>query len=71
MHVVAVSTARDPRWRWRIVDSSGDVVEESHHGFPSIATAVAEGQRRLAQIEATDHSVPPAFPRSAWRRRRA
>jgi hypothetical protein len=71
MHVVAVSTPREPRWRWRIVNHAGDIIEESHHGFPSIAMAVTDGKRRLAQIDATDRSVPPSLRRSTWRRRRA
>ena len=47
MQVVAFSTPRDAEWRWRIVDDTGDLVEESADVFPSIAAAVADGALHL------------------------
>ena len=43
MQVLAFSTPARPEWRWRIMDLSGDIVEESHEGYGSIAAAVAAG----------------------------
>src|SRR5262249_13227091 len=40
MQVIAFSTPSYPDWRWRIVNYAGEVVEESHETFPSIALAV-------------------------------
>ncbi|HZA34132.1 MAG TPA: hypothetical protein VE505_04355 [Vicinamibacterales bacterium] len=47
MNVLAVSTPGHPDWRWRIVNYSGETVEESYTAFPTIAAAVAEGRERL------------------------
>lgn len=57
MDVMAFCTPASPDWRWRIVNYAGDVIEESSETFPSIATAVAEGTRRLSQLNITDRSV--------------
>src|SRR5438034_31318 len=48
MQVVAFSTPMNPHWRWRIVNYAGEVVEESNETFPTIASAVAQGTKRLA-----------------------
>lgn len=50
MQVTAFSTPAHPEWRWRICNYAGEMVEESHGGFPSIAAAVATGMQRLSQI---------------------
>ena len=57
MHVMAFSTPARPDWRWRIVNNAGDVIEESKTTFGTIATAVADGNRRLNQMDLTDRSV--------------
>jgi hypothetical protein len=57
MQVVAFSSPSRPEWRWRIVNYSGEVVEESHETFPSIATAVAAGTRRMDDLGTRDLSV--------------
>ena len=62
MQVLAFATPASPDWRWRIVDYSGEMIEESFHSFPTIALAVAEGARRL--VEMSNNSVAsyrPAF----------
>jgi len=50
MQVTAFSTPIRPEWRWRICNYSGDVIEESHASFPTIAAAVAKGTVRLTQM---------------------
>ena len=50
MQVTAFSTPASPEWRWRICDYAGEMVEESHGGFPTIAAAVATGMERLGQM---------------------
>lgn len=50
MQVVAIRTPMRPDWRWRIVNYSGEMVEESHATFPTIAVAVTEGAARLQEI---------------------
>jgi hypothetical protein len=62
--VAAFSTPNRPDWRWRIVNYAGEVVEESHEGFSTIAAAVAMGTRRLAQLNVVDRSER----RPIWRR---
>ena len=47
MNVVAICTPPSAAWRWRIVDYSGQMIEESYTTFPSIESAVAEGVQRL------------------------
>lgn len=56
MQVVAFCTPSRPDWRWRIVNYAGEVVEESHQAFPSIATAVTDGTRRMHALNIEDHS---------------
>ena len=71
MQVVAVSTPSLPDWRWRIVNYAGEIVEESHETFPSIAIAVREGGRRLHEIDVPDQSVrTQSFYRSTTYQRR-
>jgi hypothetical protein len=41
MQVMAFSTPAHPGWRWRICDYGGEIIEESHERFLTIATAVA------------------------------
>ena len=48
MQVTAFSTPAHPGWRWRICDYGGEIIEESHDRFLTIATAVAQGAERLA-----------------------
>lgn len=50
MHVTAFSNPREPRWRWRITDVNGALLEESHNDFDTIAAAVAAGAERLVSI---------------------
>ena len=65
MQVVAVSTPLRPDWRWRIVNYAGEIIEESHETFPSIAAAVREGGRRIHEIDVPDTSSrPQSFYRS-------
>ena len=56
MQVTAFSTAARPEWRWRICDYGGEIVEESHHHFLTIAAAVAQGAERLAHMNAVDRA---------------
>ena len=56
MQVIAFSTPQRPDWRWRIVSYEGEMVEESSRTFLSIASAVAEGARRLRELG--DERVP-------------
>ncbi len=72
MNVVAVSTPSSPEWRWRIVDYSGQMVEESHGTYPSIATAVADGVERMRARDDRDVGNVPSRslrPSSSWRYR--
>jgi hypothetical protein len=64
VQVVAFSTPTRPAWRWRIVSYSGDLVEESHETFPTIADAVARGAKRLSELNVVDRSEPAALYRS-------
>jgi hypothetical protein len=57
MQVAAFSTPTSPDWRWRIVNYAGEIIEESRETFPTIATAVAHGTRRLVQMNVVDRSV--------------
>ena len=54
MQVVAISTPRNPEWRWRIMNYGGEILEESQAAFPSIAAAVAAGNERLMSMDAVD-----------------
>jgi hypothetical protein len=64
LQVTAFAKPHDSRWRWRIVNYAGDVIEESSDTFPTITTAVASGTERLAMLNVVDRSEP-ARP---WRR---
>jgi len=64
MQVVAFSTPQDPRWRWRIVNYAGELVEESRETFLSIASALEQGSKELRRMDVVDHSVPPPSYRS-------
>lgn len=67
MNVMAFSTPSRPDWRWRIVNYAGEVIEESRGTFTTIAAAVAEGQKRLKELDVDDRSVRPrAFGRSTF-----
>lgn len=66
MNVVAVSTPRDPRWRWRIVDYDGETLEESGTSFSTVALAVAAGRERLQVRLDRDRPLPAQAP---WPRR--
>jgi|RhiMetdeSRZDD1v2_1073273.scaffolds.fasta_scaffold171860_3 hypothetical protein len=61
MQVTAVSTPDKPGWRWRIVDTSGEMVEESRTTFTSIAAAVADGTTRLTEMNVAQR--PSRAPR--------
>jgi len=66
MQVTAFSTPDRPDWRWRIVNYAGEVIEESRNTFLTIAAAVAEGTRRLTELNIEDRSVrPPRYRSSA------
>src|SRR2546426_10265467 len=69
MQVVAFSTPTNPHWRWRIVNYAGEGVEESHEIFPTIASAVAQGTKRLAQRNVVGRSEPVRGYRSTTHRR--
>jgi len=56
MQVTAFSTAARPECRWRICDYGGEIVEESHDHFLTIAAAVAQGAERLAHMNAVDRA---------------
>ena len=56
MQVTAFSTAARPEWRWRPCDYGGEIVEESHHHFLTIAAAVAQGAERLGHMNAVDRA---------------
>jgi FPC/CPF motif-containing protein YcgG len=64
MQVAAFSTPSEPDWRWRIVNYAGEVIEESRDRFPSIASAVAVGTKRLRQMDVVDRSTPTRTFRS-------
>jgi len=62
--VIAFSTPESPDWRWRIIDYTGDAIEESEATYASIGGAVAAGARRLERMHAFERSLPPsAYPR--------
>jgi hypothetical protein len=70
MNVVAVSTPSSSGWRWRIVDYSGQMVEESPGTFVSIERAVADGVERLRHRDDRDSESllrrapqPPSYGR--------
>ena len=64
MQVLAFSNPQEPLWRWRIVNYAGELVEESHETFPTIAGALAQGSKRLRVMNVVDNSVPSPSYRS-------
>ena len=68
MQVIAFSNPTTPDWRWRIVNYAGEMVEESRETYPSIALAVADGNRRLRLVDGNDTSVRPSPYRRSYRR---
>jgi hypothetical protein len=70
MQVTAISTPRHPEWRWRITGYSGETVEESNIGFPTIAAALAAGTERLTSMSVSERSdaTLPAWPGHLGRR---
>ena len=60
MQVIAFATPPSSDWRWRIVNYGGEMLEESSTRFPSIASALAEGARRLQDLNA--RAVADRFP---------
>lgn len=60
----------NPYWRWRVVNYAGEVIEESNETFPTIAGAVAQGTKRLIQMNVVDRSEPMRGHRSTTYRRR-
>ena len=56
MQVMAFSTPAQPGWRWRICDYEGQIIEESHDRFLTIASAVAQGAERLAHRDTVDRA---------------
>jgi hypothetical protein len=61
VNVLAFSTPHRPDWRWRIVNYAGEVVEESQASFPTIGSALAEGNRRMEDMNTVDRSTRPAY----------
>ena len=57
MQVAAFAIPGDPNWRWRIVNYAGETIEESRDSFPTIASAVANGKKRLVQMNVVGRSV--------------
>lgn len=72
MQVMAFSTPAHPGWRWRICDYGGEILEESHDRFLTIAAAVAQGAERLAHMNAVDRARAGSWrlPNHARRRGR-
>lgn len=58
MQVTAISTPTEPRWRWRVVNYAGEIVEESRDLFPTISMAVAKGTEWVVQMKLVDRSAP-------------
>jgi hypothetical protein len=50
MYVTAFSSPGYLKWRWRITDVNGAVLEESDRTFETITLAVAGGTERLVSI---------------------
>jgi len=63
MPVTVFSTPAIRSWRRRIVNYAGETVAESHEGCPTVAAAVAQGTRRLIEMNVVDRSAP-VRPRS-------
>ena len=68
MDVLAFSTPAHPQWRWRIVDLSGDIVEESYEAYGSIAAAVGAGALRVDELTRRELAQRNAAPlrRAPW-----
>jgi hypothetical protein len=54
MHVVAISSPAHPEWRFRIIDYTGVILEESRERFATLSAAVAAGAEWLVRASATD-----------------
>jgi hypothetical protein len=52
MQVTAISTPRQPNWRWRITEDTGELIEESRDDFATVAAAVAAGTKRMLGLHA-------------------
>jgi hypothetical protein len=65
MQVTAISTPTEPRWRWRVVNYAGEIVEESREVFPTISMAVAKGTEWVVQMQLVDRSAPARHWRPA------
>lgn len=64
MQVTAFNTPGEASWRWRIVSYAGENIAESRERFPSIASAVLQGQKKLAAMNLVDRSQPVNWRRS-------
>jgi hypothetical protein len=62
MYVTAFSNPRYPRWRWRITDLDGAVIEESENGFDTISAAVAAGTERREHLIGNDRPLARQQP---------
>jgi len=58
MPVTAFSTPGNPSWRWRIVNYAGETVASRTKGFRPFAAALAQGTRRLIEMNVVDRSAP-------------
>jgi hypothetical protein len=65
MQVAAFSIPGRSGWRWRLVNYSGEMVEESRETFPTIGSAVADGKERLVRLDTVDRSKPLSGYRGA------
>ena len=63
-HVVAISAPEHSGWKWRLVNAVGEPLMESQGSFPTIAAAVAEGQRRMPNRPTGTRKDPGARSRS-------
>jgi len=70
VQVAAFSTPAGNGWRWRIVNYAGEMVEESNESFATISLAVAQGTKRLIQMNVIDTSVAGPVHRSTSHLRR-
>ena len=67
MDVVAISIPSEVGWRWRIVNYTGEVVEESRGTFATIAAALASGAGRLPAIDVAPRPLAPTWRRPTSR----
>ena len=71
VHVTAFCSPLRPDWRWRIVSYEGEMVAESHETFPTIAVAVANGTKRLSELNVVNRAeIVRAHRWNSQRRRR-